>query len=451
MTESYDLVVIGSGVAGTTVATTCREAGWSVAVIDSRPFGGTCVLRGCDPKRVLLGGAELVDGVQRLGAKGALTNDVRIDWPGLMAFKSTFTDPAPAQRERLFTDSGITAVHGRARFVERNQLAVGDRRFEARYIVIAGGARHRPLGIPGEDLLATSTDVLSMRALPQRVAFAGAGYISMELAHLFARAGAQIRIFHSSSPPMAGFDQDMVRLLMDVTREIGVGVHLDAPVRALERAANGELLVHVLEDGRDTTYTCDLAVHGAGRIPEIDDLDLSVGGVTRTKKGVAVDEHLQSQSNPSVYAAGDAADAGGLPLTPVALYDGEIVAANLLHGNTRRVDYTGLATCVFTIPPLATVGITEQQARERNLRFDVKMSETTEWYSSRRVAARRSAYKILVEASSGKILGATLLGPQSDEVINLFVLALREGITADRLREAMYAYPTGASDLESML
>jgi glutathione reductase (NADPH) len=283
------------------------------------------------------------------------------------------------------------------------------------------------------------------------VAFAGAGYISMELAHLFARAGAQVRIFHSGSPPLGGFDQEMVRLVMDVTREIGIDVRLSAPVQAVERTGNGELVVHVREDGRDVAYGCDIAVHGAGRIPEIDDLDLSIGGVARTKKGIAVDEHLQSTSNSSVYAAGDAADGGGLPLTPVAGYDGAIVAANLLHRNTRRVDYNGLATCVFTIPPLATVGMTEQQARDRALDFDVKKGDSTQWYSSRRVAARRSAYKILVERLSGKIVGATLFGPQADEVINLFVLAIRAGIGAEVLHDALFAYPTGASDLESML
>jgi glutathione reductase (NADPH) len=194
-----------------------------------------------------------------------------------------------------------------------------------------------------------------------------------------------------------------------------------------------------------------MVVHAAGRVPEIDDLDLAAAGVEREKRGVRVNEFLQSISNPAVYAAGDAAASGGLPLTSVAGYEGNIVAANLLKGNHQRPNYLGTPTVAFTIPPLAAVGLRESEAHKQALKFEVRKGMTSGWYSSRRVGETYSGFKVLVEEGTDRILGAHLLGVQAEEVINLFAVAMRSGMRATDLKDALFSYPTRASDIAYML
>src|SRR5579872_194217 len=447
--RQFDLVVIGTGSAGATAAFACREAGWNVAIIDSRPFGGTCALRGCDPKKVLVGLAELADWSRRMHAKG-ITNEVHVDWPALMRFKRSFTEPVPAQRERSFAEAGIVAFHGRAHFTDRTTVQVGAESLAARFVLIACGAKPMDLRIPGEEYLTTSEGFLELDTLPDRIVFVGGGYISFEFAHVAARMGARVQILHRGQRPLEGFDPDLVEQLTKASRDLGIDIRLDTEVFAIERQ-NGTLVVRVKQSGTEERFTADLVVHGAGRVPEIDDLRLDVAGVARTKRGVVVNEYLQSTTNPSVYAAGDAAAGPGLPLTPVAASEGEVAAENLLHGNRRTVNFRGLASIVYTVPALAAVGLREAEARERGLRFHVRRGDTSGWYSSRRLGVEHSGYKVLVDEREGLVLGAHILGPHAEELANLFSLAIHSGIPAKELGRPPYAYPTGASDIEYMV
>lgn len=445
----YDLVVIGTGTAGSTVASSCRAAGWDVAVIDARPYGGTCALRGCDPKKVLVGAAQAVDQVRRLEGSGVAAGGAGIRWPELMRFKREFTDPVPGAKEDRFRDSGIDTFHGHARFLARpGVLDLGGEEIETRHVLIATGAVPADLGIPGADRLATSDDFLELESLPRRLVFVGGGYIAFELAQVAARAGAEVTILHRGSRALERFDGDLTARLVERTRALGVEVELEAEVRRVEAEGAGAR-VHALTTHGERSYEADLAVHAAGRVPHLD-LGLDVAGVAHAKDGVRVNGFLQSETNPSVYAAGDAA-AGGPPLTPTASYDGKLAADNLLKGNHRERDYTGIPSVVFTEPPLAMVGLTEEAARAQDLRFEVHSGDTSGWYSSRRLREPVSGYKVLVEAGTGRILGAHVLGPSADEQINLFALAVRKGLGADDLRSTLFAYPTHASDIGSML
>lgn len=194
-----------------------------------------------------------------------------------------------------------------------------------------------------------------------------------------------------------------------------------------------------------------MVVHAAGRVPEIDDLNLGAAGVEWDERGVRVNEFLQSVSNPAVYAAGDAAATGGPSLTPVANYDGTIVAANLMKGNQQKPNYVGIPTVVFTIPPLASVGLSERDARDQGLKYRVKKEMTSTWNSSRRVAEEYSGHKVMVEEGTDRILGAHLLGGQVEEIINLFAVAIRSGMRAADLKHILFAYPTHGSDVPYML
>ena len=450
VTTSVDVIVLGSGSAAQSVAYACRDAGRSVALIDSRPFGGTCQLRGCDPKKVLVGVSELVDWTRRMQGKGVSAPAMSVDWPDLIRFKRTFTDPVPEQNEQSFEEAGIIARHGRARFVDGTSAQVEGDRFVGSNVVIATGARHAPLGIPGEEHLTTSTQFLELDQLPRRVIFVGGGYIAFEFGHIAARAGAQVQMLHRGTRPLKQFDPDLVAMLVQTTRELGVEIRLQTQVTAIERQA-GHLMVHAKANGQERTFEADMAVHAAGRVPEIDDLDLDVAGVAHNQDGVTVNDYLQSVSNPAVYAAGDSVASGGFPLTPVAGMQGGVVATNLLEGNRKTPNYTGIPSVVFTTPPLARVGLAEEEAHAQGLRFSTHHDDTSGWYSSRRVALPHSGFKTLVEEGTGRVLGAHLLGLHAEEAINLFALAIRIGMRANDLKEAVYAYPTSASDMGYML
>jgi glutathione reductase (NADPH) len=450
MIRKFDVIAIGTGSAASTVASRCREAGWQVAIVDSRPFGGTCALRGCDPKKVLVGAAEAVDWTRRMKGKGILAANLQIDWPELMRFKRSFTEPVPKRREDGFAKAGIAAFHGRARFAGPTTVQVGKETLQGRYVVIAAGEVPADLEIPGAEHLTTSDQFLELNELPRRILFIGGGYIAFEFAHVAARVGSQVTILHRGARPLALFDADLVDQLVARTRELGIDVHVGTEAIGIEKSS-AQFIVRALASGETSTFPTEMVVHAAGRAPEINDLNLDAVGIAWEKRGVRVNEFLQSVSIPSVYAAGDAAASGGAPLAPVASYEGQIVAANLLNGNHQRPNYLGIPSVVFTIPPLAAVGFSERGAREQNLKFRVKKDMTSTWYSSRRVGETYSGHKVLVEEGTDRILGAHILGSEAGEVINLFALAIRSGMRATDLKHMLFAYPTSGSNMARML
>ena len=451
MAKAYDLVVIGTGTAAMVASNRVRAAGWSVAVVDFRPFGGTCALRGCDPKKMLITGAQAIDDVRRMRGRGVAAEDARIDWRGLIGFKRTFTGPVPAKNEKWYAEKGIDAYHGQARFTGRNSLEIEGERLEARHVLIASGARPAPLGFPGEEHLVTNEEFLDMETLPGRIVLVGGGYIAAEFSHIAARAGAKVTILQRGSRMLTQFDPDLVGWLMESFREIGVEVRTGAAVDAVERSGSGFLVRARGKDGPPLEVEADLVVHAAGRIPDLDDLGLEGAGVERDGRGrLRLNEFLQSLSNPAVYAAGDAADVGP-PLTPVSSHDAKVAVGNLLEGNRHRPDYRGVPSVAFTIPPIASVGLSEQEAREEGLKFRMQSQKASDWYTARRVAETVYGFKVLVEEGTDRVLGAHLVGPHVDEVINIFGLAIRQGLTAEALKTTMFAYPTGASDIGYML
>jgi glutathione reductase (NADPH) len=304
--------------------------------------------------------------------------------------------------------------------------------------------------MPGAEHLVTSERFLELDRLPSRIIFVGGGYISFEFAHIAARAGAAVSILHRGARPLPRFDPDLVDLLVTRTRALGVDLHLRAEVTRVEKDGD-TFRVEALIDGQTRAFDADMVVHGAGRVPEIDDLGLDAAGVRWDLRGVAVNEYLQSVSNAAVYAAGDAAASGGPPLTPVAGYEGRIVATNLLEGNRLTPDYAAVPSVVFTVPPLASVGLHEPTAQERQLKFKTHYEQTASWYSSRRIGEDTSGFKVLVEEETGRVLGAHLLGPHADEVINLFAIAMRSGIRARDIKDMVFAYPTVGSDMPYMV
>jgi glutathione reductase (NADPH) len=448
MTKHHDLVIIGSGTAATVAATRARAASRSVAVIDVRPFGGTCALRGCDPKKLLRSGAEVVDHVRRMRDKGAI-GEVRIAWPALMAFKRSFTDPIPAKREKSLSENGVATYHGTAKFVGADAVAVGDDILHAKHVLIATGAEPVKLGIPGEEHLVTSEEFLELETLPPRIVLVGGGYIAAEFSHLAARAGSKVTVLQRRARLLPRFEPELVDLLLDKFREEGIDVRTSNSVSAV--AASGKTFtVHASSNEQSVSLECDLVVHAAGRVPALRELELEVGGVATRKGRLVLNEYLQSVSNPLVYAAGDAARVGP-PLTPVSSYDAKVAMTNILEGNKLTPDYTGVPSVAFTIPPIASVGLSEAAARDKGLQFRVQTTKASDWFTARQAAEPTYGFKVLVEETTDLVLGAHLVGPNADQVINLFALAMRNRLTAKSLTSTIFAYPTGASDIGDMV
>jgi glutathione reductase (NADPH) len=401
------------------------------------------------PKKILVSATEAVHAARDMADKGVPAATLTIDWDPLIRFKRSLVDPTPQRTEQAWAKMGIEQFHGRARFVGPASLAVGDDRLAGRRVLIAAGAMPAPLRFPGAERLTTSEDFLNLDRLPPRIVFVGGGYIAFEFAHIAARAGVHATILHRGARPLEGFDPDLVGLLVKRTRDVGIRIELDTEVRGIE-ALGADLVVHGARRGEDRRFEADIVVHSAGRVPEIDDLNLQAAGVEREARGVTVNEFLQSVSNPAVYAGGDAA-ASGPPLTPKADHDVTVLVTNLLEGNRRTPNYDGIASAVYSVPPLASAGLTEAAARAAGLRFHTNWQESSAWFNTRRVGETTSGFKVLIEEQTDRIVGAHLLGPHADEMINVFAVAIRLGIPARDLKQTLFAYPTHGSDIRFML
>lgn len=439
----YEVMVIGSGTVAQNVVPRCAQAGLRVAVIDRLPYGGTCARRGCDPKKVLLAAAEAVGRARMLSDVGLVGQPV-IDWPALMARKRTFTEPVAPRIEGWLRETGAETLHGDARIVGRDQVEVAGRSLRAANIVVATGARPMPLGFEGEELVTTSDEFLELDELAPRIVFIGGGYISFEFAWLARVVGAEVTILHRSSRVLKSFDGGLAAMVVERYRALGIRVLTDAPVRRVRREG-GDLLV----DTDAEAIVADLVVHGAGRMADIDDLGLISAGVEFGPRGVHVDAHLRSVSNPRAWAAGDAADIGA-PLTPVASRQGKIVAAGIL-GEDAVFDGQVTPSVVFSDPPLAAVGMSTDEAQTLGDSVSIKRSDMGSWFTQRRLGHTHAGSAIVTDASSGQLLGAHLLGANADELINVFALAIRQGATRDDLMATTWAYPTASSDVSYMV
>ena len=448
--EKLDLLVIGAGMAGIGAANKCGSRGWSVAIVDALPYGGTCALRGCDPKKILRRGAEIIDSARAMRGKGIDDRDLTINWGDLMKHKRGFTDEVPAKMERGLAGNGVTTLHGNATFDAPNRVTIDGTQHEARNILIATGARPRPLTFPGHEYLTDSTGFLSLENLPSRVMFIGGGFVSFEFAHLAVRAGSSVVIVDRGDRALKEFDPDLVELLADHSFQLGIELLRRTTVAKVIKVDSG-YRVTLDRAGVLSESDVDLVVHGAGRVPDVAALGLDRAEVESGPRGITVSGHLQSTTNPAVWAAGDAASTRGMPLTPVAVFEGKVAAANMLTGTTTVPDYTGIPTTVFTIPELTRVGMREEDARTNGLNVDVRYTDTGAWYSNYRVGQPVAATKILIDRSTDRIVGAHLFGPDYGELVNVIALAMKLGLTTRQLKSAVASYPSVGSDLGALL
>ncbi|HJV36623.1 NAD(P)/FAD-dependent oxidoreductase [Geomonas sp.] len=448
MQHKFDVLVIGSGTAGYTLALACRKAGLKVAVVDDKPFGGTCGARGCEPEKFLVVAAELVQLSQQMSETG-IHPSAQLDWPALVRSVSAFTTGVPDRAERGLESAGVNLFLGSASFVSREVVSVGGgTTVRANAIVIATGAKTADLDFPGADLAITAQDFMELPVVPRRVLFIGGGCLAMALAPVARGAGAAVTILNRGERILKKFDADLAKRLANASKDAGMNIVTGITASMAEKYG-GAFLTYG-KAGCAESFPSDLIVNTSGRVASLEKLNLRAGEVTASGKGVTVNEFLQSVSNPRVWAIGDACDSP-YRLTSVAHMEGDVAAENIINGNVRRPDYSCVPCVVSSFPPIAQVGMTEQQAAEAGIRCKLNRGAMESWPSSRRIGQKHGYYKVLIEQESRKIVGAHILGHNAGETINIFAMAVKFGLTTRDLLDVLWAYPTDVSDIKEMI
>jgi glutathione reductase (NADPH) len=446
--KKYDVVVIGAGPAGGACASTCAKAGLKVAMIEDYGYGGTCPLRGCNPKKVLTEAVALVAQTQALKGRG-LTNVPAINWKELAGFRDSFVLGKKEKIRKAYQGLGIDTYTGRAEFIDQNRVEVGQDVLEGSNFVLATGIKPAKLDIPGEEHISSSDDFLLLNTLPEKICFIGGGFISLEFASVAARAGAKVNIVHKSKRILKHFDPDLTAELARALADAGIDIHLDHPLQSVTRSEHG-LIVKAGKDGNEVSMEADMVVHGAGRVPNVDALNLDLPGISFSARGIRVDRYLRCPGRPGFFAVGDVADTP-LALTPTADMEGKAAAANIIKPESMTCDYTGTPQVVYTFPPLCAVGLLEEEAARENLKFRMVDQDMAEWFSWANTGQKFARCKILIDEDSDIILGAHILGLGADETASVFAMAIRMKLSVKKMKETLLAYPTRGYYLKNML
>jgi glutathione reductase (NADPH) len=447
--DKYDVLILGGGNAGMAVTVPTRAAGLSVAMVEQGLLGGTCPNRGCTPKKVLVAAGHALHEIERAGAHAISVGEPRLDWAALIDREKQMIGHIPGSLARLMKHRGVEVIYGHAVFVDPNAVRVGDHVIEARNIVIATGSKPRPLAIGGAELMITSDDVLSDRQQPRDVIFVGGGVIALELGHIYARAGTKVTILEVLPQLLPAMDADAVAQIRAENERIGIDVKTGVKVNRVD-SLNGR--VHVSFERAGTTFEieADRVVNGSGRVPNIEALNLETGRIRHCQGRIEIDEYLRSISNPSVHVCGDVLWSSA-QLSPIATYEGRIVGRNLVEGPVAKPDYVSIPSAVYTVPALASVGLTEAKARELGHKIKVHANDMSDWLSSRTYNEPVAWAKVIVDVTSDRVLGAHIVGHAGEELIHIFALAMKFGITASEIRETVYTFPTLSADIKSML
>ena len=446
--ETCDVLIIGGGNAGFGVTVPTRAAGMKVVMVEARDLGGTCPNRGCTPKKVLVAAAHALHEIGQAHVHCISVGKPVLDWGALIDREKELISGIPDSLAETLETRGVELIRDRAKFVGANEVEAGRRRIEAKHIVIATGSKPRPLPIEGAELMITSDEVLSERERPQSVVFIGGGVIALEFGHVYARAGTKVTILEVLPRLLPALDEDAVEEVRKESERIGIKVHTGVTVRRVE-TAGGRLRTIFEDGGKEHAVESDRVVNGAGRIANVAEIDLDAGKIAHDGFRIAVDDYLRSKTNPAVYVCGDVT--ASPQLSPVATYEGRLVGRNIVEGAKHKPDYASLPSSVYTVPALATVGLSEAKAKEQGLKTRVQVNDMEYWFSTRTFAETVAWSKIIVEEDTDRVVGAHLVGHAGEELINVFGLAMKHGITATEIRDFVYAYPTFSADIKSML
>jgi glutathione reductase (NADPH) len=439
----FDLFVIGGGSAGVRCARIAAGHGARVGIAEDRFWGGTCVNVGCVPKKLLVQAGEYGGWADDAAGFGWQIRKGPHEWGKLIAAKDKEIGRLSASYRRLLDSAGARIFEACAHFIDAHTLEVGGKRVTAERIVVATGGHPERLPIPGAALGIVSDDAFYLPSMPKRVVVLGSGYIAVEFAGIFAALGARVDLAFRQPVPLRGFDQDLREAVAEALLAQGITLHPACAPQRIE--ANGECRRLILGNGR--ALEADLVFFATGRRPATEKLGLEAAGVATDGVGaVVVDEHLRS-SQPHIFAIGDVTNR--LNLTPVATAEGHALADSLFGGRPRRISLENVPTAVFSTPPLATVGLTEEQAAKRGP-VDVYVTKFTPMRHTLSGRARKSLMKLVVDQASQRVLGAHMLGEDAPEIMQGLAVALVMGATKADFDRTIGIHPTAAEEFVTM-
>ena len=439
----YDLFVIGAGSGGVRAARVSAAHGAKVAVAEEFRVGGTCVIRGCVPKKLLVYGAHFAEDLQDARRFGWDVPDCRFDWPVLRDNVLAEVDRLNGLYTNTLNSHEVEIVHQRATVKGPHEVELADgRRVTARVILIATGAWPVVADCPGAELGITSNEVFHLEALPKRVVIAGAGYIANEFAGVFHQLGSHVTLVNRSDKILRGYDEQIRDRLLQISIAKGIEFRFNAAFKGVEKQADGSLMIH-LSDGKP--LAADMLLFAIGRRPHTSGLGLEQAGVEINDKGaIKVDADNRSTCE-SIYAVGDVTDR--VQLTPVAIREGQAFADTVFGNKPHQVDYGCIPSAVFSHPPLAGVGLTEAEAR--NKYGEVKIY-TSDFRAMKNVLAdrnERALYKMVVDADSNRVLGLHMIGPDAPEILQAAAVAVKAGLTKAAFDDTMALHPSMAEEL----
>jgi len=446
MAYDFDLFVIGAGSGGVRAARFAAGFGAKVAVAESRYLGGTCVNVGCVPKKLLVYGAHYAEDIGQAQGYGWTIDGATFDWKTLIANKDREIQRLNGIYRSILVDSGVTLLQAHARLVDAHTVEVEGKQYTAEHILIAtGGWPHVP-AIPGREHAITSNEAFYLESLPRRVLVVGGGYIAVEFASIFHGCGADTKLLYRGELFLRGFDGSLRDHLKDEMIKKGMDLQFNADIVHIDKQADGSLLA-TLEDGR--TLEADCIFYATGRRPMLDNLGLEKAGVALDARGfIAVDDEYRT-SVSSILAIGDVI--GRVQLTPVALAEGMAVARRLFKPEQyRKVDYTTIPTAVFSLPNMATVGLTEEEAREQGYKVTIFESRFRPMKLTMTDSLERSLMKLVVDAETDRVLGCHMAGPDAGEIMQGLGVALKAGATKQVFDDTLGIHPTAAEEFVTM-
>ncbi|MFL5359018.1 glutathione-disulfide reductase [Archangium sp.] len=442
----FDLFTLGAGSGGVAASRRAGSYGARVAICEDNRIGGTCVHRGCVPKKLLVHGAHFRHDFEDSAGFGWSLSEPGFDWKKLQAAKDKELERLDGVYRRLLRDSGVQLIEGRGRVVDEHTVEVNGQRHTAGRILVATGSRPFLPEVPGIEHAISSDGALTLPELPRRIAIVGGGYIGVEFAGIFNALGAKVMMLIRGDTVLRGFDDDVRSMLTQEMRKKGIDLRPETFVRDIEKRPDGTLsLLSRMGD----TLEVDAVLYATGRVPNTQGLGLVEVGVRLDERGAVVVDEWSHTSVESIYAVGDVTDR--INLTPVAIAEGRALAETLFHDNPMKMDHTGVASAVFSQPPVGTVGCSELEARERlGDKIDVYVSNFRPMKHTLSGRDERTMMKVIVERDTDRVLGFHMVGADAPEIIQGLAVALKCGVTKKLLDTTVGIHPTAAEEFVTM-
>ncbi len=440
----FDLFVIGAGSGGVRAARISANYGAKVGIAEDRYLGGTCVNVGCVPKKLLVYASHFAEEFEDAAGFGWTVGARKFDWPTLIANKNTEIERLNGIYGRLLGNAGVDLYEGRATVVDPHTVSVNGETITAKYILVATGGWPVVPDIPGKEHAITSNEAFYLDDLPKRVVVVGGGYIAVEFAGIYHGLGSAVTQLYRGPHFLRGFDDDVRTFLADEMRKKGVDLRFNANIARIDK--QGDAFLAELEDG--TVLETDLIMYATGRAPNAQGIGLEEAGVELNAKGaIVVDDHFKS-SIDSIYAIGDVIDR--IALTPVAIAEAMVLAANLFRGESGTMDYDDVPTAVFSQPNIGTAGLTEVQARETYGAVDVYASSFTPMKHTLTGRDEKTFMKLIVDRASDRVVGFHMVGPDAGETTQGIGIALKCGATKAQFDATVGIHPTAAVEFVTM-